>query len=392
MDQSAKPKKRNIFVRLLLSLLSLALFLAAFAIVAFRDRINLDALRRWFTYRSLTLSDTGEAQSFRCGGSASDVFLDLDGDLLVCTGNTIGLWSGSGTQYVDQAVNMDAPAAHAGGGSAVVYDAGGTQLYVLRQRALAFSLDSDGKLLSARLSSGGLLTVVSQQSGFRGVITVYDAGFQPTAAVRLSSAYVMDAQLADDGHTLAVVTINQTNGDFSSSLSVYDLNALAGQEVSYDVSPAYTCSLGSSVILELDQDGCIWALGDRALYALNAQAVPLGTVNWSDRYLRAYSLGGKGFAVALLGKYRAGSQAELITADDTGAVTGSLPMDEQVLSVSAAGRYFAVLTSDRLDIYTRDMTLYSTLEGTMGARRVLLRSDGTAFLISSGTARLYVPT
>lgn len=77
--------------------------------------------------------------------------------------------------------------------------------------------------------------------------------------------------------------------------------------------------------------------------------------------------------------------------DTAAATVGSLALDEQVLSVSAAGRYFAVLTSDRLDIYTKDMSLYSSLEGVLGARKVLLRSDGTAFLISSGTAWLYVP-
>lgn len=370
----------------------MAVVLAAVAVVVFRDSLNLDSLQRWFSYRSLVLSDSGQAQSFRCGGSASDVFVDLDGDLLVCTGNAIGLWSGSGTQYVDQTVNMASPAAHAGGGAAVVYDAGGTQLYVFRQRALAFSMNSDGPLISARLNSSGLLTVVSHQPGFRGVVTVYDDSFQPSAAVRLSSSYIMDAQLADDGHTLSVITISQDNGDFASSLCVYDLKSLGSQEVSYDVSPTYICSLGSSIILELEHSDRIWALGDRALSVLDAQAAPLGTVNWSDRYLKTYSLTGKDFAVALLGKYRAGTQAELAVVDDAGSLVGSLPLDEQVLSVSAAGRYFAVLTSDRLDIYTKDMTLYSTLTGTLGARRVLLRADGTAILIASGTARLYVPT
>lgn len=99
-----------------------------------------------------------------------------------------------------------------------------------------------------------------------------------------------------------------------------------------------------------------------------------------------------GFAVALLGKYRAGSQAELMVVDSEGVLTGSLEWNEQVLSVDASGRYFAVLTADRLDIYTQDMTLYSSLEGTQNARKVLLREDGSAILIASETARLYVPS
>ncbi len=362
----------------------------AVSLVAFRDRLNLDTLQRWFTYRSLELNDSGEAQAFHCGGSASDIYVSLDNDLLVCTKNSIGLWSQSGTQYVDQAAAMASPAACARAGTAVVYDAGGTQLFVFRQRALVFSMNSDGPLISARISANGLLTVVSQQSGFRSVVTVYNTDFQPVAAVQLSSVYAMDAQLADDGHTLVIVTIGQNNGSFASSLAVCDLNTLV-YEVDFDIDSAIVHDLGSSVILELELDGRIWALGDRELSVLDGAADLLGTVNWSDRYLKAYSLRGDGFAVALLGKYRAGTQAELSVVDDSAALVGSLSLDEQVLSVSAAGRYFAVLTSDRLDIYTKDMSLYSSLEGILGARKVLLRPDGTAFLISSGTAWLYVP-
>jgi hypothetical protein len=95
--------------------------------------------------------------------------------------------------------------------------------------------------------------------------------------------------------------------------------------------------------------------------------------------------------VALLGKYRAGSQATLEVVDGSGVVSGQLAIDEQVLSLSAAGRYFAILTGDRLDIYTSDMTLYSTLTGTQGARKVLMMSDGSAILISAESASFYVP-
>lgn len=77
--------------------------------------------------------------------------------------------------------------------------------------------------------------------------------------------------------------------------------------------------------------------------------------------------------------------------DDTGTVKGSLDLNQQVLSLSAAGRYLAVLTGDRLDIYTSDLSLYSSLEGTQGARKVLLMEDGSAILISEDSASFYVP-
>jgi len=392
MEEEAK-KKQPITTRLLLFLVGAALVLGVVGLVAFHDRLNVDSIKRWFTYRTLTLSDSGQAESFRYSGSTDDVFVDLAGDLLVCDGNTISLYSGSGTQYIDQAVSMSAPAADYSGDMAVIYDAGGNELYVFQQRALIYSMESDHTLLSAHLNANGQLTVVSQQSGYRGTVTVYDTNFQPQASLRLSSAYIMDADLSDDGRTLSVVTISQKQGSFTSTLAVYDLSASTGETVNYDIAPISTCSLGSNVILTLSQgSNCIWALGDRGLTVLDNQGRQLGSVDWSDQFLKTYSLSGDGFAVALLGKYRAGSQAELKVASDDGSLIASLPLNEQVLSIDASGRYFAVLTADRLDIYTKDMTLYNSLEGTQSARKVLLRADGSAILIDSNTARLYVPS
>ena len=51
----------------------------------------------------------------------------------------------------------------------------------------------------------------------------------------------------------------------------------------------------------------------------------------------------------------------------------------------------AVLTAGRLDLYTRDLELYASLDTTGGARDVVLRSDGTAWLITGETARLFIP-
>ena len=69
----------------------------------------------------------------------------------------------------------------------------------------------------------------------------------------------------------------------------------------------------------------------------------------------------------------------------------TMELNEQVMSIAAAGRYFAVLTSDRLDIYTDDLELYSSLKGTRGARTVLLMPDGSAILVSAEGAGFYVP-
>ena len=387
------PKKKPGFlVRVVLFLIALVMVLIAVALVAFRDTLNLDSLKRWFTYRTLVLSDSGQAAAFRYDGELTDTFTVLDGDLLVCSKNAISLYSGSGTQYVSQPVALDNPVVDANGSLAVVYDAGGSDLYILGQRSLIWSVHDLDSILAAHLNRNGQLTVVTQASGYRGAVTVYDNTYAPVVSVRLSSAFVMDAALSDDGRTLAILTIGQQSGDFTSTLELYTLNSAAGTaDQAEDFTPDLTADLGGNVILALRHTADkIWALGDRGL-SVTDHTGATASLDWSDRYLKLYDLYGNGFAVALLGKYRAGSQATLRVIDDTGALTGSLELNEQVLSLSAAGQYFAVLTGDRLDIYTADLSLYASLEGTQGARKVVLMSDGSAILISAETASFYVP-
>lgn len=387
-----KRKKMNLLLRLSLALLGAVLLLTGIALVVYRDRFNLDSIKRWYRYRSLSLGDNGQAESFRCSSSESDIFADLDGDLLVCGRNVIGLYSSGGTRYIDQAVNLAAPAVDVCGGTAVVYDAGGRDLFVFRQRELVFTLRSDGSILSARLNHSGQLTVVSRQSGYRAMVTVYYDDFNVLVSMGLSSTYVMDARLSDDGKTLAAVCVGLEDGEFSSSLALYDLDRLDADGVSQEAVPFASCPLGGNVVLGLGRSaGLIWALGDQGLTVADRQGAVLGGLDWPNRTLKSFSLSGDGFAAALLSRFRTDSQSTLSVVDSSGQLTGTLSFGEQVLCLDAAGRYIAVLTADRLELYTKDLQLYSTLEHTQGAQKVLLHADGSAFLISSGTARLYVP-
>ena len=204
--------------------------LALVAAVAFRDSLNMDSVKRWFTYRSLVRSDSGRAESFPYDGDLTDTFAALDGDLLVCSRNTISLYSGSGTQYINQPVNMEHPVVSTNSSLAVVYDAGGSDLYVLGQRTLVWSAKDLESILSARLNRNGQLTVVTQASGYRGMVTVYDASYTPVMSVNLSSAFVMDAALSDDGHTLAIFTVGQSGGAFATTLEPVSYTHLRAHE------------------------------------------------------------------------------------------------------------------------------------------------------------------
>ena len=380
-----KKKAASLLKRLLVFLLVAAVAVGAVAAVVFRDRLNIDSIRRWLEYRTLLRSDSGQAESFVYDGSIGDAFAALDNDLLVCSGNVISLYSGSGTRYISQSAAMEHPVVNSNGALAVAYDAGGSSLYVLGERSLIWSANDLETILSARLNKSGQLTVVTQPSGYRSAVTVYSASYEPVMTIELSSALAMDAALSDDGRTLAILTVGQENGAFATTLEFYGLTYSAGE-----FTPDLTCSLGAAVALDVKHtSSLLWCLGEQGLSVVDHEG-NTNSASWASRYLRQYDLGGDGFAAVLVGRHRAGSQAELLIIDEKGE-TNSLSINEQVLAISAAGRYVAVLTADRLDIYTSGLELYSSLKGTQAARNVLMLDNGSAILLSADTAGFYVP-
>ena len=388
-----KAGKKNPLLRALAFLLTLVLVLGAVFLVANWQKLNFDFVRRYFTYRNLARNENGQVESFSYIGGSSSSFAQLGSDLLVCSQSGVRLYSESGGAYIDQTSTLKNPLTASGGGTALVYDAGGTQLYVYRDRELIFSLTGEEgpTILSASLNSQGLLTLVTQSSGVRGAVTVYNASFQPQVGVNLSSRFVTDALLSPDGRTLAVATSGQTGGTYNSQIAFYrveQLLASAGGEP----EPDYLCDLGNNTILKLDWSGQVLrVLGENALVFVDGQGTQTGSYSYGRQLLKGYSLSGDDYCSLLLGRNRAGSDATLVTVDLTGEELASLEMEKQVLSLSSASRYLSVLTADGLTIYTDDLEPYHVLSEPQGTRKVLQRADGSVTLISGETVRLYLP-
>lgn len=391
-NPTPRPKKRSSrLARVLAFVLTAALIVGAVYLVANRDRLNFDALKRWFVYRSLARSDSGAGEPFSYQGSGDLTLAGCGGDLLSVSQTGARLYSAGGAAYIEDTFSMTNPACQVSGDAAVVYDAGGSTLRVYKNRAQVFDLDdADTVILSARLSQGGYLSVVTRASGFKGVVSVYDDRFRHIMDLRLSSAYVLDAVVSPDGRSLLVVTAGQSEHLFSCTLSRYALSE--GELDPEDPVPNAGWELGNRLPLDLTWDsGGVRVLSEYAACAADASLEQTGEYDWSGRYLKRYSLLRDDGFVALTGKYRAGSQTTLKLIDRSGQVLGAEDFSVPILDLSAAGRYVGVLTARELRIYTGDLKLYASVENTDNASRLVMRPDGSAYLADQSSAWLCLP-
>ena len=94
--------------------------------------------------------------------------------------------------------------------------------------------------------------------------------------------------------------------------------------------------------------------------------------------------------MVMLGHYRVGSATEalVVSGDRT---EYELALSGQTLAFDAAGGYVCLLSSSGLDIYTKDLDLYRSMEQTQGGRYVVLADNASAMLASRQQAWMYIP-
>ena len=374
----AKKSKKRFLWLALVTLLALI----AVALSVLYDRGEFDGLRRRVLYAKAEKDENGCAQLYRYASDQSGSFASLEGSLVSVSMHQLSVLDETGKTVYDQPVKLQTPALARSTARAAAYDVGGRTVYVLSAKGLVYKLDTAGEILSAVLNDDGYLTVTSNESGCKAAVRVYDGSGRPVFAYRSADRFIMIAALSGDSRTLAAVTMGQSGGVFTSYVVFYRTNS---------DTPEATCALTGSLIYDLiPMDGLFCAVMEEQICFLTTSGEVAAAYSCGGDYLRRVDCG-DGYAALLLGRYRNGTQHRLVTVTPDGQALASLDVDGEVLSISAAGRYIAVLISDHMTSYDKNLTECARLDAVSEARQVLMRADGSAVLAGSTAASLYLP-
>ncbi len=356
--------------------------LAVAALTAMEDGRHFAALRRYLMYGST--SETDHLYAFPAG--ASNRYGLLGDDLLVVSENAIRLLRDDGTELYNLSVpTMSCPALSVGKNLASVCDVGGSVLYLLDSVGIRKTLYTEEgcHYYTARMSAGDDLAVIQEKNGYKAAALVYNSEGNLLFNFDSYSSYLSSGIVAEDGKTFVAVNLASQEGSFSSQLRFYDLTTAEERG---------GCAILDGLVLDLYADGdCVISLCDKRLVLSSMAGETLLNVPYGNLYLHDYSLTGEDFFALLLGRYQSGNICELTTYDTGGERIASLNLTEEVLDISAAGEYLAVLYSNSLIIYNKDLTEYACLDGTDYAGQVLAREDGTALVVAASTAWRFLP-
>lgn len=376
-----QPRKKP--RRWLLLLLAVVLVLGIVAAAAIWDANSFDGLRRSIIYARAEKDETGCAKLYYYENDATSRFTALEGSLITVAANQIRVLDEHSQVLYQNSVHFLYPDLVTGGDMAVAYDIGGTSLYVLNSRGLCWQQETEGELISVTVNPSGYVTATYNRSGAKAAVTVWEPGGEPVFTFLSSQRFVMTAALGRDNRTLAAVTMGQEDGAFQSFLALYHTDS---------EKPLATTAVNGGVVYALEtMQKSFCAVTEQALYLLDSSGQPSASYSYGGQYLRRCQVSDGGWAALLLSRYKSGGDASLITVDTDGNELGGCSIDGEVLDMSTAGRYVAVLFSDRLTIYDKFMTEVATLPDVSEAHAVLMRDDGSAVLAGGSGASLYLP-
>ena len=359
-----KPRRRWLWLTLVT-----VLILAGVAAALLWDANSFDGLRRSVIYAQAEKDETGVAKLYSYDSDEARCFAPLGGSLAILSEGRLQVLDEHSTVVYSTAVG---------------YDIGGDEVYVLTPNGLGWTKTFNGAVLEASVAADGSVVICHEESGYKGAVTVFDTAGNPTFSFRSAARFVMTAAANRDGGTLAAVTMGQNNGVFESFLTLYRTNS---------ETPHATVSICDGLVYALHRFGSgFCAAAEEGLYWFDKNGAALANYTFNGLFLRRCEVSEEGdFAAVLLSRYRTGSQTTLITVDGEGNELGGADLEREVLDMSVAGRYVAVLCTDRLIIYDKFLTELASLPYVSQTRAVFMRNDGSAVLAAADTAGLYLP-
>ena len=369
--------------KILIFVLIFVLVAAVVALYVFRDRLNLDAARRFVRYLGVQTDQT--SGSFTFDSHNANQYADFQGGLAVASVSGLSVYESSGKETAVVQAKMETPALRTGGKLAMAFDVGGNHLVAVTQSgAQVLDLTTQRPIFDADCASDGSICYASAETGYKTVLYVYDGSQNMTYRWLSASQYMPICAISAGAKYLAAVSLGQQDGMFVSNLHIF-------KTASDDAG--LTADLGNDLIYDLTfMDGdTLCAVGETGAQWLDLNGACLASYPYNGAHLKDFDFGGDGFLALIVNMYKAGNHYTVSTVDKTGTELGSAQFDVQILDFSAAGNYLAVLTAEKLCIYDSTMTPYFEQTNTKSATNVIMRADGSAVLLGGGRGEIVLP-
>ncbi|MBR3076974.1 MAG: hypothetical protein IKH07_03525 [Oscillospiraceae bacterium] len=387
---AAKPAGRTgIRVRIILILIALLLILLLAAWMIFPKVVNPDRVVRFFRYMGLRDKEGYGRIAFE--GGAGNVYAGFDDGLLVGTEGGLTLYSLEGEQKAFIQGALPTPILRTGGDVSLLFSPGSSYACGVGSGGSTLTDGAmSGSFIDASVSDDGYTAYLTAESGCKAMATVLNQDQAPIYRFSSRTRYLNACAVSEKGACLAAASLEEQNSIYRSGVTILRTDEPLA-DLESDESSAVRVDMGNQVVYELrflDRSHLMAVAQDEIVF-LNTEGERLTELALEPGELIDFSVSTEGWLILALS--RGGGGSRILTLNAEGERLGEQELPDRVRSVSAAGKYAAVLTDMYLQTYDRRLNPYEHSVEIQAATRVIVRTDGTALLIGSGGTKLFIP-
>ena len=373
--EKANKAKGSWLKKLLLALMILAVLAAAVYIVL--DLVSGDETVGEFINGALS-SEMVRTEKFVFDAYSDNIFEELGGGLVAVSTSAYQVFDSSGELVGRGTKAFGAPAADSGPAGAVLWSQGGTDMLLAAADGSAIAIDSEEAIISAAINDNGYVAVSTEESGYKGLVTVYNIAGEDIYKWYSGEGYLMDAAVNHSDTGMAALTVSGSG----SRLVAYTFG-------SADVQGAY--NEPETIYFDMDYiaENRICAVSENKAVFVNGKCEYNSEYSFDGWYLRNYSLDGNGYAVFVLNKYRSGGETMIVSVGSDGSVKGSVSTFAEVRGISVRGRYIAITCADEMTLYDSELIEVGSIKDTAGVEKALACADGKLIAVSANGAVEY---
>lgn len=312
-----------------------------------------------------------EPYTFETG--TRQIFAPMKGGVAVGSTTGLQILDKDGVTVARSVVSVTTPALVASETRAVVYDVGGTALRVGDNKGNLTVLDSDEKIISVTINEAGYLAVVTEETGYKGRVTVYNDNLEPVYAWHSGSNYVLSARVSPDCNTMAALTLEETG----SAVHIFSLSS----ETEYAAYHTQGLLLFDCAFMD---NGRMCAIHDAGLVFFTTEGTDDGSYSFDGKYLSGYSFDGDGFAAVMLSQYQSGKSGTVVTVSYGGTVTGQLSPQDTPQGLSVREKKLLIRYGEYLALYSQSLEETARQNGGQGAKDAVLTDKNKGYLLYSG--------
>ncbi len=253
------------------------------------------------------------------------------------------------------------------------YDRGGTKASLANGTKRLCELTTQAPIINGGLSPDGHFALIIAEQGYKTSILLYNTKGAQVFRFATSEKYMVSAALSPNGKTLAFTAFRQDGARLISSVSFYS---------TVSCSLISECDLPGSLAMKLEpvSNDKFAVLCDDGLYLADYGGDPEHILSFSSDDLLAFSANGSSVAFALR-SYDGDARSELYAMRSNTELIGPLGFDGEPSSVAVSDSGIAVLSAYGIYVYDSDFIPLWHNPDAVGARRIVLTGDNSAFAL-----------